>query len=63
MLAIDRDVEVVAAVADCDCFGRCDREHPNVVVTDIRMPPMKTDEGIRLAGVLRERTPGSASSC
>ncbi len=30
---------------------------PHVVVTDIRMPPTGTDEGIRAAEVLRETTP------
>jgi DNA-binding NarL/FixJ family response regulator len=29
-----------------------------VVVTDIRMPPTSTDEGIRVAGLLRESHPG-----
>jgi DNA-binding NarL/FixJ family response regulator len=31
---------------------------PDVVVTDIRMPPSGTDEGIRAAAHLRERRPG-----
>src|SRR3954452_15348212 len=30
---------------------------PDVVVTDIRMPPTNTDEGIRLAATLRETHP------
>jgi DNA-binding NarL/FixJ family response regulator len=30
-----------------------------VVLTDIRMPPSNTDEGIRLADQLRERRPGT----
>jgi DNA-binding NarL/FixJ family response regulator len=32
-------------------------ERPDVVVTDIRMPPTGTDEGIRLAALLRETHP------
>ena len=40
--------QVIAAVEDQD---------PDVVVTDIRMPPTSTDEGIRLAGQLRGRHP------
>ena len=41
--------------------NRCSRsatsDPPNVVVTDIRMPPTQTDEGIRLADELRVRPP------
>jgi DNA-binding NarL/FixJ family response regulator len=33
---------------------------PDVVVTDIRMPPHDTDEGIRAAALLRKRHPGLA---
>ena len=34
------------------------REHrPDVVVTDIRMPPTKTDEGVRAAAVIRSELP------
>ena len=32
-------------------------ERPDVVVTDIRMPPTHTDEGIRLAAMLRDSHP------
>jgi DNA-binding NarL/FixJ family response regulator len=35
----------------------CEQERPDVVVTDIRMPPSETDEGIRLASELRDRHP------
>jgi DNA-binding NarL/FixJ family response regulator len=36
------------------------REHrPDVVVTDIRMPPTHTDEGVRAAAVIREELPGT----
>jgi DNA-binding NarL/FixJ family response regulator len=34
-----------------------DAELPDVVLTDIRMPPTHTDEGIRAAVVLRDRHP------
>jgi DNA-binding NarL/FixJ family response regulator len=34
-----------------------DRENPDVVLTDIRMPPSHSDEGIRLANRLRETHP------
>jgi DNA-binding NarL/FixJ family response regulator len=52
----DADVDVVAQCEDFDSLVRAvDREQPDVVVTDIRMPPHHTDEGIRLAAMLRER--------
>lgn len=34
-----------------------DKDRPNVVVSDIRMPPFRDREGIRLAGQLRETHP------
>jgi DNA-binding NarL/FixJ family response regulator len=34
-----------------------ERERPHLVLTDIRMPPTHTDEGIRLATYLREVSP------
>ena len=36
----------------------CDDDQPDVVLTDIRMPPTNTDEGIRLAGELRDEPSG-----
>jgi DNA-binding NarL/FixJ family response regulator len=41
-----------------DLMDTVDREHPDVVVTDIRMPPSGTDEGIRAALALRDSQPG-----
>jgi DNA-binding NarL/FixJ family response regulator len=58
LLAVDPDVEIVAAVADQLSLRQvCEDEEPDVVLTDIRMPPTYTDEGIRLAGELRESHP------
>jgi DNA-binding NarL/FixJ family response regulator len=58
LLDIDPEIDVVAAVGDLDSLrDACEREQPAVVVTDIRMPPTNTDEGIRLAGELREAQP------
>ena len=58
LLAIDPQVEIVAAVSDADSLrAACDEHRPDVVLTDIRMPPTSTDEGIRLAGELRDRHP------
>jgi DNA-binding NarL/FixJ family response regulator len=58
LLDFDPEIEVVAAVGDLDSLrDACEREQPAVVVTDIRMPPTNTDEGIRLAGELRGTQP------
>ena len=52
------DVDLVATCADLDSLrGTIDAELPDVVLTDIRMPPSYTDEGIRLANELRESHP------
>jgi DNA-binding NarL/FixJ family response regulator len=52
------DFEVVGMGADFDSvLAAVERERPTVVVTDIRMPPTKTDEGIRIATELRSRAP------
>ena len=51
-------IEVVASCADrASLEAAIEREHPDVVITDIRMPPTHTDEGIQLAAELRERHP------
>jgi DNA-binding NarL/FixJ family response regulator len=53
--------QVVAAVADAPALLQAVREHhPDVVVTDVRMPPGFRDEGLRAALELRERHPGLA---
>jgi DNA-binding NarL/FixJ family response regulator len=52
------DVRVVAVATDYDeLLAAADRAYPDVVLTDIRMPPTSTDEGIRAAGRLRETHP------
>ncbi len=54
------DLEVVSAVGDLDTLLAAVEEHrPDVVVTDIRMPPTWSDEGIRAATRLRETAPGT----
>jgi len=51
-------IEVVAACGDRDALLRAvDRERPEVVVTDIRMPPTDTDEGLQIASGLRRTHP------
>lgn len=55
------DFEVVAAVGDADALVTSAIEHhPNLVVTDIRMPPGFGDEGLRAAVRLRARRPDLA---
>jgi DNA-binding NarL/FixJ family response regulator len=53
--------EVAAAVGDADALRAAVAEHaPDLVVTDIRMPPGFTDEGLRAAVELRRTYPGLA---
>jgi DNA-binding NarL/FixJ family response regulator len=60
LLAASPSVNVVAAYGDVDAvLAAVERDRPDVVLTDIRMPPSNTDEGIRLAEQLRERRPGT----
>src|SRR5215468_5255404 len=52
------EVEVREYCPDLDSLLRAVEEHaPNVVITDIRMPPTNTDEGIQAATALRESHP------
>ena len=52
------ELDLVATCGDLDSLrSAIDREHPDVVVTDIRMPPTNTDEGIRMAEGLRSSAP------
>ena len=52
------DLEVVSVCSDLDSLlATVEAEQPDVVVTDIRMPPGNTDEGIQAATRLRETNP------
>jgi DNA-binding NarL/FixJ family response regulator len=52
------EVEVVAACCDLDSLlTAIEAEQPEVVVTDIRMPPLSVDEGIQVAVRLRATNP------
>jgi DNA-binding NarL/FixJ family response regulator len=52
------DVDLVAACSDLETArDAIDSARPDVVVTDIRMPPDHSDEGIRLADELRTTQP------
>ena len=58
ILAADPDLEVVASVADLpELLDAVERVRPDVVLTDIRMPPTLSDEGIRFANRMRETYP------
>jgi DNA-binding NarL/FixJ family response regulator len=52
-------IEIVATCEDRDSLMRAiETERPDVVVTDIRMPPTHTDEGLQVAADLRRTSPG-----
>ena len=51
----------VAMVGDAQALKAAVAEHaPDLVITDIRMPPTFTDEGLRAAAELRRASPGLA---
>lgn len=54
------DLDLVGTCVDLDGLMRTVEElAPEVVLTDIRMPPTGTDEGLRAAARLRETSPGT----
>jgi DNA-binding NarL/FixJ family response regulator len=58
LLEADPDVEIVASCGDLESLlAAVDEEDPDVVLTDIRMPPGSSDEGIQAAARLREEHP------
>ncbi len=58
ILAAVPNVEVIASCGDLpSLLAIVESEQPDVVVTDIRMPPTSTDEGIRIAAILRSDHP------
>ena len=58
LLEPEADIEVVAACEDLpSLLDAIESEQPDVVVTDIRMPPTSQDEGIQVADRLRETDP------
>lgn len=58
VLAMDTEIELVASCGDFDeLMAAVDEHTPDVVVTDIRMPPTQTDEGIQAANLIRQHHP------
>jgi DNA-binding NarL/FixJ family response regulator len=53
--------QVAASAGDADgLLAAVERERPDVVIADVRMPPSHTDEGIRAALVIRSQWPDIA---
>jgi len=60
ILALEDDLAVVGAAADYDgLVAGAEEAAPQVVVTDIRMPPTFQQEGIEAAHEIRKRHPGT----
>lgn len=58
LLELQDDIAVIATCGTYDeLIEAVDREQPDVILTDIRMPPTGTDEGIRAAVAVRESSP------
>ena len=58
LLSSHSEVTVVAVVSDYDeLLAAVEAHRPDVVLTDIRMPPTNTDEGVRAAAQLRVSRP------
>ena len=58
LIAADKDLELVGVAGDLpQLFDVIERCAPDVVITDIRMPPTGRDEGIQAAAWLREHRP------
>jgi DNA-binding NarL/FixJ family response regulator len=50
--------EIVGLAADAEALLELvERTQPDVAIIDIRMPPTRTDEGLRAAKIIRERWP------
>jgi len=59
LLSRSPELDVVALAQDLDdLLGAVERHRPDVVLTDIRMPPTWTDEGIEAARRIRREDPG-----
>ncbi len=57
-LSMDPEVAVVGVAEDYDvAVALVDEHQPTILLTDVRMPPTSTDEGIRLARWMRTTHP------
>jgi class 3 adenylate cyclase/DNA-binding NarL/FixJ family response regulator len=60
LIDLEDDLEVVGVAADYDqLVSGAGESNPQVVVTDIRMPPSFTREGIEAAHLVRKQHPGT----
>jgi len=58
LVAANEDFELVGVAGDLpQLLAIVSEQEPDVIVTDIRMPPTGTDEGIRAAAWIREHHP------
>ncbi len=58
LIEVEDSLELVASCENYDeLIEAVDVHLPDVVITDIRMPPTQTNEGIRAANLIRERHP------
>jgi DNA-binding NarL/FixJ family response regulator len=59
-LLTDGGIEVVASAGDAtDLIRKTQAHRPDIVVTDVRMPPELTDDGLRAAIAIRRALPGT----
>jgi DNA-binding NarL/FixJ family response regulator len=60
LIESEPELDLVAACGDYDeLLAAIEAQKPDVVLTDIRMPPTGTDEGIRAAAHLRRSSPST----
>ena len=58
VLELETDIEVTAVCEDLPSLNQAiDAQKPDVVLTDIRMPPTNLDEGIQVADRVRQTSP------
>lgn len=60
LVAANKDFELVGVASDLpQLLALVTEQRPDVVVTDIRMPPTGSDEGIQAAGWIRQHHPST----